>query len=984
MKSVLNRKLLVLCLFTALSIMNPTQSHSMPAAPHFLDLKQSDGSTFVARQWGDEHSHGWETKTGHTIVFDQKIKNWTYAIRDNDGKLVSSSVRVNKSDPPPADLQKNLRPLRSSQIRVIGRQSSSASPSSSQLAAPVTGTKSLPVILIGFPDASFTKTKADFDNLLFGSTGNSMNKYYQENSYGQFFVNGGASGVYGPVTANNTRTYYGGNNASGDDPYPGTLVYEAVSKAAAGGFKFASFVDQSKSCYVDAIVIAHQGTGEEAGFDANDIWSHSWDLNNAEYYGNSSHGEFVTNEPCSLGGFIKVNNYVIQPELATPNPNGKLIGVGVFAHEYGHVLGLPDLYDTDNSSEGAGNWTLMAGGAWLGPLTPFVWNGNNYQEIIGDVPSHLDPWSKYYLGWINPASVAGNNLNQPVAAASSTSPNFYRFGTGTPTSGEYFLVENRQKIGFDSYLNGAGLLVWHIDGTTVSNLLPSNSVNNNECKSVAPGACANSASHFGVALLQADNLLQLENNSNRGDASDPFNSPKTLTDSTVPHSKFWSGTPSWMNISSISASSATMTATLSMITGLVNGSCGSSNNQAVISIPATNLCSAGTASTISGIGPWFWSCSGSNGGTASSCMAYSTSQQGTIAPFPQKFDGVAPSVLPSGWSSAVSSGSGGIWRTNAGTVHPSGVAAHSANNLVYFNSWTAIAESAAYLASQAFSLAGKVGGKVSLWMYHDVQYNDYADRIDVYVNSASNLAGANLIGTVNRYDGTIGWSQHTFDIPNIFAGATNYLLINGVSDFGNDMHLDDINVYAFTPLYPLTYAFAGTGYGSVNSAPSGIFCTGTAGSACNTTNFSGGASVLLSASADSSSAYNSVFTGWTTNTTACPGNGSCSVALNNPVTVTGTFTRDKLVKFSTQGSGTYGTIFEAHGSATDGQIIQVRDNSGLTPFDDVLTIDKGITLIGGFDSGFASSTGYTATKGRLTVVLKEGHVVRLQKIIVKQ
>lgn len=540
--------------------------YAVSAAPNIHDLKQPEGAAIVASQWGDEYSHGWETDTGHTIVFDKAKNGWAYAIHDNDGKLVSSSVLVDRTKSPPENIQKNLRPRQKdmkwgaaslSTSTDSGSVVSSAS-ASPQLMAAVIGTKSLPVILIGFTDAPFSKTKADFDNLLFGVAGNTMRNYYLENSYNQLTVNGGATGVYGPLVSNNLRTYYGSNNTSGKDQKPGTLVYEAISKAAALGFKFAPFVDQTKSCTVDAVVIVHQGTGEESGFDANDIWSHSWDLNSAQANGKSDYGAFVTDEPCTYpgGGFIKVNNYTIQPELAVPN--GTMIGVGVFAHEYGHALGLPDLYDTDDTSRGAGYWTLMASGSWLGKTVAY----NKYLYNIGDSPSHLDPWSKYFLGWISPVDVVGINQNIAVAAASSSTPNFYQIGTGSPSTGEYFLVENRQKTGFDTYIKGSGLLVWHIDGATISNLYSSNMVNNNECVDATPGACPSYNSHYGVALVQADNLLSLEKKIDKGSIDDPFFSPKTLTDATGPNSKLWSGAASGWSITAISAAANTMTATL--------------------------------------------------------------------------------------------------------------------------------------------------------------------------------------------------------------------------------------------------------------------------------------------------------------------------------------------------------------------------------------------------------------------------------------
>jgi hypothetical protein len=189
-----------------------------------------------------------------------------------------------------------------------------------------------------------------------------------------------------------------------------------------------------------------------------------------------------------------------------------------------------------------------------------------------------------------------------------------------------------------------------------------------------------------------------------------------------------------------------------------------------------------------------------------------------------------------------------------------------------------------------------------------------------------------------------------------------------------------VDQVVFTPLFStLTFTFAGTGGGSINSVPSGIACAGTAGSTCPPQSFSTGSTVTLSAYADSSSSNYSIFNGWTP---ACNGTGPCSVTMSGPKNVAGNFTRDRFVKYSSQGSGTYGTILESLGLASAGQIIQVRDNSGLTPFVDALTVTKSVFLKGGFASGFVTNTGYTTSNGKLTI--GNGGTLRVERIILKQ
>jgi hypothetical protein len=270
---------------------------------------------------------------------------------------------------------------------------------------------------------------------------------------------------------------------------------------------------------VDAVAIIHQGTGEEQlnGL-ATDIWSHSWALSDAKSWNMSHYGAYTTNDTCTADPSrkVKIDNYIMQPE----RQDSDMVTVGVFTHEYGHVLGLPDLYDYDYSSEGVGEWSLMSGGAWTSVSRD------------GDRPSHLDPWSKYLLGWLTPRIVStaeGAVVLPPV----ETSSQALQLLSGSPaTGGEYFLLENRQKIGFDAALPGEGLLVWHVDESI--------DTNDNEWY---PG-CSSCSSHYKVALIQADGAWHLEQSLNSGDSGDPYPGSAgrtTLTSDTLPGNRLYSG-----------------------------------------------------------------------------------------------------------------------------------------------------------------------------------------------------------------------------------------------------------------------------------------------------------------------------------------------------------------------------------------------------------------------------------------------------------
>ncbi len=140
-------------------------------------------------------------------------------------------------------------------------------------------------------------------------------------------------------------------------------------------------------------------------------------------------------------------------------------------------------------------------------------------------------------------------------APASESPSAVLFGSGEPSS-EYFLVENRQKSGFDAALPGSGLLVWHIDDAMDGN--------SRQCMPVPPGACA--LRHYKVAVVQADGKWDLERGENSGDAGDPFPGDKgvtSFTDDTVPAARLYSGARTGIRITSIAQSGRNVTALMS-------------------------------------------------------------------------------------------------------------------------------------------------------------------------------------------------------------------------------------------------------------------------------------------------------------------------------------------------------------------------------------------------------------------------------------
>jgi len=257
--------------------------------------------------------------------------------------------------------------------------------------------------------------------------------------------------------------------------------------------------------YVDILVVVHPTPGGECNSSNGDrIWSHRWDLESAAYWDILDawaqpilmNQGLVTQTPAAGGGVIRILDYVIQPIYACNERD--INHIGVFTHELGHGFGLPDLYCTleDCAWAGIGNWGLMGTGSW-------GCSGNDASQ-----PCHPSAWSKAVLGWVDvqtldPGMDHGTLTLPPVESSQTV----FRVDAGDG-SNDYYLLENRQPIGFDQLIYEPGLLVWKIDGDLLSG--PWYGVNTRRDR-------------MGVWLQQADNLDQLaSSHGGRGDEGDPF------------------------------------------------------------------------------------------------------------------------------------------------------------------------------------------------------------------------------------------------------------------------------------------------------------------------------------------------------------------------------------------------------------------------------------------------------------------------------
>ena len=403
----------------------------------------------------------------------------------------------------------------------------------------VSGTKSIPILPVKFHDTGADPYPvASLQKELFDGpwpTG-TMTEYYSQVSYGQFTVTGT---VFPWRKVSRDDTYYeGGSGCSGvcEDSKVGELLQESMNLHDAT-VDFSQYDNDGPDGipnsgdddgYVDFVAFVHAEAGGECGND--NIWSHRW------FYSGWSGSEYTSNDSRAGGGFIKIDDYVIMPAFAC---NGStMIQIGVFAHEFGHAFGLPDLYDTDPSngdSEGVGIWCLMAGGAWGG------------DSSSPETPTHLCAWAKAYLGWVAPTDVT-MDLSAATIPNVEDNPKVYKLPI---SSTQYYLVENRQEKGFDTKLPGAGILIWHINETVINSGLSNNRVNADE-------------NNKGVDLEEADCKNDLDNSLNRGDGGDPF--PGTTNNRNFDNHTCLSSSGSTA-VCKISDSANSMTADLIISTG---------------------------------------------------------------------------------------------------------------------------------------------------------------------------------------------------------------------------------------------------------------------------------------------------------------------------------------------------------------------------------------------------------------------------------
>ena len=407
-----------------------TQIFAAPASPYPIKVVQSDGNTLTIFKRGDEWFHYNTTEDGYPLVVNAK-GDYEYAILRNN-VLVSTGVvaHQNRGTEERAFINKLDSERISSEAEVAVRKAIKqrlGGTEHQRTPNPLLGKRKGLVILVNFNDVKFTSTtaKADFTALLNergysknGATG-SANDYFRASTFEKFdpeFV------VYGPYDLPRNMSYYGGNDASDNDNNPRQMVIDACN-AADNDIDFSQF-DTDNDGKVDMVFVYYAGFDEAETPNTDAVWSHKWELG----------GEAITKDGKSI------DVYACTSEL---NSEGIMCGIGTFCHEFGHVLGLPDYYNTSDSYPFTiGDWDIMTSG-----------NYNNE----GRTPPTWLAHERFYLGYLTPEILngqTGDHTLEPIVTTNKayiiTTTGTHNLNGGAPDPKYYYMLENKQRVGWEA------------------------------------------------------------------------------------------------------------------------------------------------------------------------------------------------------------------------------------------------------------------------------------------------------------------------------------------------------------------------------------------------------------------------------------------------------------------------------------------------------------------------------------------------------
>ena len=427
------------------------QGFAIPASRTAKAIHQPDGTTLTIKLVGDEFYHFNTTADGYTIVKDDSGV-FVYAQKSGN-KLVPTTVKAHDAAMRTAQEQAFLSTISKYAVDTDGQTSGEARRAKRDAKPRKIKTINYDqfaglVILVNFNDCKFSmKDPASYynhmindegytgftdDNGKFVSCPGSMHDYFSDNSGGKFRPK---FDVLGPVDINYSCLFPNGANLLLMSP-----MISSIMTALDDDVDFSKY-DTDYDGSIDMVYFIFAGMPSNyEGNDSRWLWPHQQDLT-------------LTLKNWDL---VRVGHYACSTEKSgwADTPESIVVeGIGTMCHEFSHLLGLPDLYDTDYTRSGGeshdpGGWDLMA-------------YGSGYDA--SRCPAAYTIFERYSLGWANPKVINAEGKYTLNALESSNEGYIIK----TPNSKEFFMLENRQPVKWDAQLPGHGMIVARVDSSKV-------------------------------------------------------------------------------------------------------------------------------------------------------------------------------------------------------------------------------------------------------------------------------------------------------------------------------------------------------------------------------------------------------------------------------------------------------------------------------------------------------------------------------------
>lgn len=528
----MNKKILGMAAVGLCALFGASQAGAVPARPVPISYTQPDGTVVMLTPRGDETFNYLVDADGHIVDVDGD--GWARLVGD-DGKMThlvpmnynmrSDADREAVMQLHPARAYEAMRQNAAPSSRLLKMQNSSVRMNAAGVdpakwdnadghdlrQIPTDGERPVLVVLV-----NFTNCKFSFD----ANPQAEMSAMLNEEGYSRHMCTGSARDyfmtssrgvyrprfdVYGPVELNGAIASYGANS-NGQDTAPDKLVAEALEKLDPT-VDFAQY-DTNGDGIVDNVYVFYAGYGENefSRTQPDLIWPHAFNLH-------------YTMEMPEHDG-VKFDHYAMSNELTADQLEGEktVAGIGTFCHEFGHVLGLPDIYSANYTADCTpGEFTIMDHGSY-----------NN----VGRTPPTYSAYERFALEWQKPIDLTG--AEQIGMFPCVDGGNSYRITIDPSKPMEYYLFENRQNHSWDTYMPDHGMMVWHIDYNKT--IWDRNVVND-------------SASHQYIDLVEADGTNTT--GGSKGDLFPGVGRISAFTAQTTPAFKNWDGMATKLPITGI-------------------------------------------------------------------------------------------------------------------------------------------------------------------------------------------------------------------------------------------------------------------------------------------------------------------------------------------------------------------------------------------------------------------------------------------------